>query len=664
MQNKYLNDFELLERVRQAVLRRNCSVTVGDIIAETGLNHDDARAALTALMATHEGTMHVSDTGELSYQFTDGCTLRDERSWWTRNKEAVFKLIKLSFKIVLAAVLVIYFVIYMLIAACFFARLGDRQRNDDIFGQSPYAQGFAGLIWFFWGVGGQSYEARWSGEKQIPIYERFYQFVFGKEREETDPLEDRTRCAQLIRAKRGIITAYDWLSVTGKPLKDCENDLARFTAEFNGTVEILENGTLCYCFEDLMKSSKTNDATSNDNKPPQNAWLTLDAPIPLCGSESGSVCVLNAINLLMSLIFIKIGPWIIALLVTLMTTQYGQNFHAAVEAYQPVSLWLGSIPFAFSLLIFAAPLCRLPHNRRINKIRRERAVRKAVLSSVFTPTQAAPRFTLKQAFNTVAASFKLSNFPAPYMDEVYLALNEISHEFDAERDVEEHAYFNFRSFFQKTTEVAQEREKRALDKQAFGNVAFSTDSDEQSELDHSNAVRDFDKKLGLTTDNMPPETPQTTRISEANQRPRPESHASDREMLAFDSEGASIAVPNFLDSLKNISDDEYEKMYATSDETDNPDDANLFASLKARPDAPMPATASDAPNLPDAPDAADILAGLKNISDDEYEKMYATSDETDGPDAGILDDLLIVSEEEYAQMRATSQDAEDLHKNA
>ncbi|MBQ8036713.1 MAG: hypothetical protein IJ268_06955 [Proteobacteria bacterium] len=657
MQNKYLNDFELLERVRQAVLRRNCSVTVGDIIAETGLNHDDARAALTALMATHEGTMHVSDTGELAYQFTDGCTLRDERSWGTRNKEAVFKLLKLSFKVVLAAVLIIYFVIYMLIAACFFARLGDRQRNDGIFGQTAYPTGFAGLIWFFWGVGGQSYEARWNGEKNIPIYERFYQFVFGTEREDTDPLEDRTRCAQLIRAKRGIITAYDWLMVTGKPLKDCENDLARFTAEFNGTVEILENGTLCYCFEDLMKSSKSDASQPNDSKPPQNAWLNLDAPIPLCGSQSGSVCVFNAINLIMSLIFIKAGPWIIALLVTLMTTQYGQNFHAAVEAYQPVSLWLGSIPFAFSLLIFVAPLCRLPNNRRINKIRRERAIRKALLPSVFSPTLAAPRFTLKQAFNNVAASFKHANFPAPYMDEVYQALNEISHEFDAERDVEEHAYFNFRSFFQKTTEVAQEREKRALDKQAFGNVAFSTDSDEQSELDHSNAMRDFDKKLGLTADAKPLETRQTahtTGNAPENSRTLPDSHASDKDLLAFAPEDASRAVPNFLDSLKNISDDEYEKMYATSDEKD---ETNHHAPA-------MTAAASGTPDLSDMPDAADILAGLKNISDDEYEKMYATSDEKEDPDAGMLDDILIVSEEEYAQMRTTPQDAETLHKNA
>ena len=192
------------------------------------------------------------------------------------------------------------------------------------------------------------------------------------------------------------------------------------------------------------------------------------------------------------------------------------------------------------------------------------------------------------------------------MDEVYQALNEISHEFDAERDVEEHAYFNFRSFFQKTTEVAQEREKRALDKQAFGNVAFSTDSDEQSELDHSNAMRDFDKKLGLTADAKPLETRQTahtTGNAPENSRTLPDSHASDKDLLAFAPEDASRAVPNFLDSLKNI-------------------------------------------------------------SDDEYEKMYATSDEKEDPDAGMLDDILIVSEEEYAQMRTTPQDAETLHKNA
>ena len=77
-----LKDSEQIERIRQAVLRRGCSVTVGDIMSETGLNSDDAKAGLSKLIGTHEGVIRVSETGEMIYVFKSGCIRRDERSWW------------------------------------------------------------------------------------------------------------------------------------------------------------------------------------------------------------------------------------------------------------------------------------------------------------------------------------------------------------------------------------------------------------------------------------------------------------------------------------------------------------------------------------------------------------------------------------------------------
>ncbi|MBR4986501.1 MAG: hypothetical protein IKY83_12265 [Proteobacteria bacterium] len=582
MQNKYLNDFELLERVRQAVLRRKCSVTVGDIIAETGLNHDDARAALTALMATHEGTMHVSDKGELVYVFTAGCALRDERTWWERNKKTVMRIIKTIFKVVMAAILVIYFVIFLVFALFFFLRLNSGRRRTSF--DSPTANfDLAWLIYLFWGKHTQSYEARWNGEEKMPIYERFYQFVFGPEREEEDPLTARARCAQLIRAKKGIITVNDWLMVSGQPLKDCENDLARFTAEFNGTVEILENGTLCYCFEDLMKSSRNEAGQQTAGKPPEKAWNDLEQPYSLCGKESSLVIALNTFNLIMSLIFMKAGPWIVAIT----TLQNGQDIHKFVDQYAYVTTWLGSVPLVFSLLIFCGPLLRYPANRAINRVRRAHAVRKAVLSPIFAPSHSAPRFTLQQAFQAVSTCFRRANLDQPGMDEVSRELNTLSQELDAERDVESYAYYNFRSFYEKACDVAQEREKRALDNQAFGEVAFSSDCDEQSDIDHTDAVRAFDRELGEIQ--VPPVPEDVADHPDAAAAPdtavQPPLKASqdaapddiddfDRELLgldmpAQDASGERTARPNFLDSLKEIPDAEYDRVYGPARKPEN-----------------------------------------------------------------------------------------------
>ena len=100
-QQDQLSKTERLERVRQAIIKRGGSVTVGDIVSETGFAPNESENALKSLITTHEGVMKVSEHGEILYAFTPNCISRDYRSWWERSRETICKIFKLLCKIMI-----------------------------------------------------------------------------------------------------------------------------------------------------------------------------------------------------------------------------------------------------------------------------------------------------------------------------------------------------------------------------------------------------------------------------------------------------------------------------------------------------------------------------------------------------------------------------------
>ena len=489
-----ITDSEQIERVRRAVLKRGGTVTVGDIMSETGLGADEAKDALRNLIQTHEGTMRVSETGEVMYAFAPGCILRDQRSWWERNKKAILKGIKVLFKIIIMLVLVIYFIIYLVILIA----LLTNNRNNRSSGN-----GIGWAIYFFWGRGGDTSDYASRSTKQ-PLYTRVYNFVFGPEEEEPDPLEARAKCAQLIRAKRGVITADDWAMVSGLPRAKCDSELARYTAEFDGTAEITENGTLVYVFEDMMKSTNKRDNTTM----PAPAWKNLESKRLLSGNKDGNGAVigLNLFNIIMSFLCLYGGQ---AYLESLRyESAYGYINDATMSTANNFFLWLGLIPFIFSALIFLVPLIRLPFNIRENNQRRERNIRRAALAAVLSDTATGGGvLTVSGASSVMTNVLRNSEFDMPTAQETMGALNEISEDFGGESVSKgaDNAY-RFDMLEIRTKDAEAERKKRHLERQDLGRVVYSTDSREADKYeanDHAAELDDFDRALQAGSYNNP-----------------------------------------------------------------------------------------------------------------------------------------------------------------
>ena len=497
MSASILSNNEQIEIVRKAVMKRGGSVTVGDIISETGLDTDTAKSCLNQLIQTHEGTMRVSSTGELLYAFDPGVVLRDQRTWWERNKELVLKIVKKLFKIIIFLVLVIYFIIYLLLLIALLANSRGNNRNSI---------NLNGMIWLFWGRGGyddRTYEGKWNNTKREPIYTRVYNFVFGPEEPKVDPLEAKTQCAQLIRAKNGIITVEDWMAISGQNRHKCESDLARYTAEFDGTAEILDDGTLVYVFEDVMKSMKPGQSTTL----PARAWSRLEKPRRLTANEgAGNALVigLNSFNLIMALLLWQGLPAYQAALQQ--RAMYGarlddsQRLILAMQGDNSTLFWLAIFPFIFSMLIFAGPLVRLPGNRKENRERRERSLHKALLGAIFdNNVDATVRISRDSAFSFLNMTLNKQGLEPASQEEFQKTLNVICDELGGERDTSatEPTYV-FRDMADRLKQAGIHRKKRALDQQSLGRVIFSSDNNEQDEIDQNNMqdeLDDFDRAL-------------------------------------------------------------------------------------------------------------------------------------------------------------------------
>lgn len=482
----------LVERVRQAVIKLGGSVTVGDIVSATGLSSDEAKSGLDSLIITHEGTMRVSERGEIMYAFARGVIRRDRRSWWERNKEALLSIFKTLVKILIMLVLVIYFIIYLVILiAILFA--GNNNNNNR---QSSSSGGGDLLFWgiyLFWGRGTPDYSLSSQQKKKDPLYTRIFRFIFGPEEEKLDPLESKTKCAQLIRARKGVICVEDWMMVSGQSKSQCESDLAKFTAEFSGNVEITDNGTLIYIFEDMMKSS-----AKQNFSPSILTNISLEKYLPLIGNKNGGngvVIGLNSFNLIMAAVITYFGHNILAI------DDPSQAILLETSPILPIINWLGIVPLIFSALIFSGPLIRMPFNKKENARRRQRNIQKLVTHELFNGNEIPTQLNIVPLTNRVNSVLEDYEFIPASDLEIKQNVETLCDELDGELSSTSNVYV-FHQFDDRIDEVRKIRSQKRLDRQDLGRVVFSTDNDEQERVDSRDKKEQldaFDRALDAAT---------------------------------------------------------------------------------------------------------------------------------------------------------------------
>ncbi|MBL8743339.1 MAG: hypothetical protein JNK04_19645, partial [Myxococcales bacterium] len=372
--------------------RGDIVVTIADTAAETGLSLRDAEAALHALVSEYRGHLRVTEDGDILFRFPTRFT----KPWETPARlrrvvdavgGALFGVARFIVRAWVAIVLVGYAVIFAALAIAL-----TLNRSSDDRGSRGGGEIFAfifrlvaeALFWTYHPFSPFRADAAYGGpsrswgssrrRNQTPFYERVDRFFFGPKAPPPDPMASQRAILAEIRAGKGRIGLADVMRVTGLERAEVDPLMSKLMLDYQGSVEVSEEGGIAYRFPELRKT-----VGINDTKRERPIWeKPVEAP-KLTGNEPGSDLLiggLNAFNLIAS-------GWV---LLQGLTIDRLMGIFAGLrpEKLPPpgVPIVLGVIPFVFSIALFLLPLGRLAlRSRRKKQAAKERG-RRAVMAAV------------------------------------------------------------------------------------------------------------------------------------------------------------------------------------------------------------------------------------------------------------------------------------------
>lgn len=368
-------------------------LTIADAAAASGLPLRDAEAGMHWLVKEYRGHLRVGEKGDIVFLFPYGFS----QPWKTREGlerflSAVGRGIAGAGRFVVRAWLMIVLVGYALIFLALMIAMATANRSDNRRGGGFESLGLAfmrllgdALFWTFHPFSPfyidyapvQRRRQQRSAEPDVPFYEKVNRFVFGPTEKPVDPLETERRVVQQIRTGKGRIGLADVMKVTGLPRETVDAMMARLMLDYEGTVEVSEDGGIYYVFESLRKTAQDIEAPA-----PRPAWERLKKLAPLTGNSiaaNAGIALLNGFNLLMSLWAIG-NHFTIANVITLLTAPP----HAVIPPLVGLPIALGVVPLVMSILMFLLPIGRaLFRRRQASAVARENG-RLAILREILT----------------------------------------------------------------------------------------------------------------------------------------------------------------------------------------------------------------------------------------------------------------------------------------
>jgi hypothetical protein len=400
-------------------------LTIADGAARSGLALRDAERGLHALLSAYRGHLRVTSEGELLFRFPSGLT----KPWETRTRldalaqragRALLGIGRFVVRAWIAVVLIGYAAIFLaIIIGLTLARSSDSKSDRGggvgleigavlfrIIGEalfwtfhpfSPFAVGY-------YGYADPGYmrapRRRQPAENKEPFYNKVNRFFFGPDQPPEDPRAMEKTILAEIRGQKGRIGLADVMRVTGLPRDEADPLMSRLMLDYDGSVEVSDEGGIFYRFESIRKTVEQKASEAR----PAPAWARLEKLGPLTGNEAGTnllIVALNGFNLIMSLYALANGMTFERLFMIFR----GVRFDAAHPLPDTgTAIALGVVPLVFSIALFALPVVRAlyrPFKER--KVARENG-RRGLLREVLTgiDKREITDRTLEQAWRSAA----------------------------------------------------------------------------------------------------------------------------------------------------------------------------------------------------------------------------------------------------------------------
>jgi hypothetical protein len=415
-------------------------VTRADAVALTGMPSPQAEPALKALVSSYRSHLAVTDEGELVYEFDPSFERRDRVPLAERARavgQALWRGFTWFFKVWIAVTLVFYVVAFvaMMIGLTVMGRSSDR--DDDRRG------GGFGIPWiWYWMMPDLAPQPRYRVRR--PPGKRFYQsvfdFVFGPKRLPADPRAMEKALIGFLREHKGRVTASELAALTGLTLSDADEELTRLLVEYDGEVEVADDGTLLYVFDELLLSAGQETAG-----PWGWDFERHERAEPLTGNTPGANAVAGGFagfNLVASM---TVGPAFLSRVA----------MAGAGWALSPLAFFLVFwFPLVFSSIFFAVPAVRWVRSKRRARKRARRQLRRRVFADIWKGEPIDPT--------------RYSGEPRAVLERLL-----VDYDGDVHTDDNGKVWYGFPRLLEERRAVATAREKAAPP--ALGRVIFSSD---------------------------------------------------------------------------------------------------------------------------------------------------------------------------------------------
>ena len=356
-------------------------LTIADAAAKSGLALRDAERGMHALLSDYRGHLRVTSEGELLFRFPNGLT----KPWETRTRlealasragRALVGVGRFVVRAWIAVVLIGYAALFLaLIIGLTLARSSDSKSDRGggmglelgavlfrVIGEalfwtfhpfSPFAVGYHGYGHDDGGFArARPQRAR---ENKEPFYNKVNRFFFGPDQPPADPRAMEKTILAEIRGQKGRIGLADVMRVTGLPRDEADPLMSRLMLDYDGSVEVSDEGGIFYRFESIRKTVVAKEAAEPRPAP---AWARLEKLAPLTGNEVGTnllIVALNGFNIAMSLWAIAKGMTFERIAMLLRGVRY-DALHPLPDTGTAIAL--GVVPLVFSIALFALPALR------------------------------------------------------------------------------------------------------------------------------------------------------------------------------------------------------------------------------------------------------------------------------------------------------------------
>lgn len=474
------------EALKSALKGHRGELTVADAAARSGLALRDAERGLYALLERYPGNLKATSEGELLFSFPDGLDKpRKELTGWHRFLQKTGRVLKTTGRFLVRAwisvVMIGYAVAFLAVVIGLIVASSSANRDDNRGGgiSGGFHLGYLlfrviaeALFWTFhpawtfypdarYGYGRVDPRRR-KKKEGVPFYQKVNRFVFGPEPPPEDPREREQRMLVEIRRKQGRIGVSDVMRVLGIPRQEAEPFLARLMLDYDGEVQVSDDGGITYHFPAVRRTAGETHAATRGERLAERLRLP-----ELTGNSAGSnflIAALNGFNLVMALFATAVG---------LTVADVFRLFEGIPPQADGMAWALGIVPAVFSTAIFAMPIWRAirrPMKKR--QVARENG-RRSVMQRVLARLEAAGGTgaaiddeELKRAWQEAAGE-------VPDEKELVRAVVEMGG--DVEVSESGRAQYRFRDLEAELAALEQERALAGSHEEQVGEVVFSAE---------------------------------------------------------------------------------------------------------------------------------------------------------------------------------------------